>query len=65
MVYTSKGDVVALYGYTTRKLGKQHGVLKIQVNLEEIHLLSFGPSSFLTDSSDTPFRHALKSISMF
>jgi len=32
VVCTSKGDVVALYGYTTRKLGlRQHGIQQIQV----------------------------------
>ena len=31
VVYTNKGDVLALYGYTTRKLGiRQHGIEKIQ-----------------------------------
>ena len=32
VVCTSKGDVVALSGYTTKKLGlKQHGIQQIEV----------------------------------
>ena len=32
IVYTNKGDVMALYGYTTKKLGiRQYDVKKIQV----------------------------------
>ena len=43
IVYTNKGDVMALYGYTTKKLGiRQYDVKKIQVlhrwNVSRIYL---------------------------